>query len=54
MTVTNRPNDMLDSKVQQSSSLSKVTGASSTDMMSTDMIEPNSLGVLGAVRCGEC
>ena len=44
--VTNRPNDMLDSKLQHSSSLSTVTGASSADM-----IQPNAMGVFGAVRC---
>ena len=44
--VTNRPNDMLDSKLQHSSSLSMVTGASSADM-----IQPNAMGIFGAVRC---
>src|SRR6476660_259694 len=38
--VTNRPNDMLDSKLQHSSSLSTVTGASSADM-----IQPNAMGI---------
>src|ERR1700694_5661690 len=39
-TVTNRPNDTLDSKLQLSSSLSTVTGSSA------DMIQPNALGML--------
>ena len=44
--VTTRPNDMLESKLQHSSSLSTVTGASSADM-----IQPNAMGIFGAVRC---
>src|ERR1700758_736521 len=38
--VTNRPNDMLDSKLQHSSSLSTVTAS-----WSADMIQPNAMGI---------
>jgi hypothetical protein len=38
--VTNRPNDMLDSKFQHSSSLSTITGSSSADT-----IQPNAMGI---------
>src|ERR1700726_2837475 len=45
--VTNRPNDKLDSKLQHSSSLSRVTAA-----LSADMIQPNAIRHHRAVRRG--